>query len=63
MTDYDAPLLKTAPSAFETSCAICIAAGCTVSDLSGTVIGPRIYKHEDIPSALAAQKKYSGCWR
>jgi integrase/recombinase XerD len=30
--------------------------GCTASDLSGTVIGPRIYDHEGIPSALGAQE-------
>jgi site-specific recombinase XerD len=30
--------------------------GCTVSDLSGTVIGPRIYDHEGIPSALGAEE-------
>ena len=30
--------------------------GCTLSDLSGTVIGPRIYDHEGIPSALGAQE-------
>ena len=30
--------------------------GCTASDLSGTVIGPRIYDHEDIPSALRAEE-------
>lgn len=29
--------------------------GHTESDLSGTVIGPRIYDHEDIPSALDAE--------
>lgn len=29
--------------------------GQTVTDLSGTVIGPRIYAHEDIPSALRAE--------
>ena len=28
--------------------------GLTATDLSGTVIGPRIYEHEDIPSALRA---------
>jgi site-specific recombinase XerD len=28
----------------------------TVTDLSGTVIGPRIYAHEDIPSALPAEE-------
>jgi integrase/recombinase XerD len=30
--------------------------GGTASDLSGTVIGPRIYEHEDIPSALRAEE-------
>lgn len=30
--------------------------GRTASDLSGTVIGPRIYDHESIPSALAAEE-------
>ena len=30
--------------------------GCTASDLSGTVIGPRIYDHEGIPSALGAHE-------
>lgn len=30
--------------------------GCTVSDLSGTVIGPRIYDREGIPSALGAEE-------
>jgi len=30
--------------------------GRTVTNLSGTVIGPRIYKHEDIPSALRAEE-------
>ena len=28
----------------------------TAADLSGTVIGPRIYEHEDIPSALRADE-------
>ena len=30
--------------------------GGTASDLSGTVIGPRIYEHEGIPSALRAEE-------
>ena len=30
--------------------------GHTASDLSGTVIGPRIYEHEGIPSALRAEE-------
>ena len=30
--------------------------GRTAADLSDTVIGPRIYDHEDIPSALAAEE-------
>ena len=30
--------------------------GRTASDLSGTVIGPRIYEHEDIPSALRLEE-------
>ncbi len=30
--------------------------GRTASDLSGTVIGPRIYEHEDIPSALRPEE-------
>ena len=30
--------------------------GRTALDLSGTVIGPRIYEHEDIPSALRAEE-------
>lgn len=30
--------------------------GRTATDLSGTVIGPRIYEHEDIPSALRPQE-------
>lgn len=30
--------------------------GQTASDLSGTVIGPRIYEHEGIPSALRAEE-------
>jgi site-specific recombinase XerD len=30
--------------------------GRTAFDLSGTVIGPRIYEHEDIPSALRAEE-------
>jgi site-specific recombinase XerD len=30
--------------------------GQTTSDLSGSVIGPRIYDHEDIPSALPAEE-------
>jgi integrase len=30
--------------------------GRTVTDLSGTVIGPRIYDHEDIPSALGPEE-------
>lgn len=30
--------------------------GCTACDLSGTVIGPRIYEHEGIPSALGAEE-------
>lgn len=30
--------------------------GGTACDLSGTVIGPRIYEHEDIPSALRADE-------
>lgn len=30
--------------------------GRTASDLSGTVIGPRIYEHEDIPCALRAEE-------
>ena len=30
--------------------------GRTATDLSGTVIGPRIYKHEDIPSTLRADE-------
>jgi integrase/recombinase XerD len=30
--------------------------GCTASDLSGTVIGPHIYDHEGIPSALGAEE-------
>ena len=30
--------------------------GCTASDLSDTVVGPRIYDHEDIPSALGAEE-------
>jgi len=30
--------------------------GHTVSDLSATVIGPRIYEHEDIPSALREEE-------
>ena len=34
----------------------------TAADLSGTVIGPRIYEHEDIPSPSALMK-YCGCCR
>ena len=30
--------------------------GLTAADLSGTVIGPRIYEHEDIPSALRPEE-------
>lgn len=30
--------------------------GLTASDLSGTIIGPRIYEHEGIPSALQAEE-------
>jgi len=30
--------------------------GATASDISGTVIGPRIYQHEGIPSALRAEE-------
>lgn len=30
--------------------------GRTSTDLSGTVIGPRIYEHEDVPSALRAEE-------
>jgi len=30
--------------------------GCTACDLSGVVIGPRIYEHEGIPSALGADE-------
>jgi integrase len=30
--------------------------GRTATDLSGTVIGPRIYEHEDIPSALRPEE-------
>jgi len=30
--------------------------GRIVTDLSGTVIGPRIYEHEDVPSALRAEE-------
>jgi site-specific recombinase XerD len=30
--------------------------GLTAADLSGTVVGPRIYEHEDIPSALRADE-------
>jgi len=45
-------------------CAVCLRdflrhlhySGRTVTNLSGTVIGPRIYMHEDIPSALRAEE-------
>jgi site-specific recombinase XerD len=30
--------------------------GCTTTDLAGTVIGPRIYEHEEVPSALRAEE-------
>lgn len=65
--DIDAYLKQCFPGLRRASiedCTVCLRdflrhlyrSGGTVSDLSGTVIGPRIYEHENIPSALRAEE-------